>query len=195
MKPTQDSPVVIRDNQPEKKLSDEEILKIQQEEEKERSQIVNKYIIEKANNNFKYKIYCEEQKNKVVNFRKIKILKSGKLIQEIKIPKDSAFIFHDNEFDFSSHEDWNFDGHQDIKLIKFVGMVNAEYYLWIYNNKSKKYDFCQSFSSILSPVINKGSKEIISKYHVGPTEYHFETYKYKNGKFIKTSEEVEGGDY
>ncbi|GAA5095709.1 hypothetical protein GCM10023210_28780 [Chryseobacterium ginsengisoli] len=194
-KAVQDSPVVIKDDQPEKELSNEEILKIQQEEERERSQIIRKYTIEKTNNNFKYKIYCEEQKNEVVNLRKIKILKSGKLIQEIKIPKDSAIIYHDYEFDFSSNEDWNFDGFPDVKMIKFVGMVDVEYYLWIYDKKSKKYNLCQSFSGILNPILNKKDKEITSKYHIGPTEYHFETYNYKNGKFVKTYEQVEGEDY
>lgn len=189
----QDSPVISKDK--EIKRSDEEILKIQKEEEKERSQIVRKYTLSKKGNGFEYKVFCEEEKSGMINFTKVNILKSGKLFQQLKIDKDSTLVYHDYEVNFSCDEDWNFDGYNDFKLINRVGMVDQSYYLWLYDKKSRKYKFSPSFSKIINPVANKKTKEITSSYHTGPVTYYYFTYEFKNGKFVQTKSEVEGEDY
>ncbi|KQS91346.1 hypothetical protein [Chryseobacterium sp. Leaf394] len=174
------------------KLSDEEILKIQEEEEIKRSQIVRKYTVSKKGNGFEYKVFCEEQKSGLINFPKIEVLKSGKLFQKLETEKDSTLVLHDYEVSFSCDEDWNFDGSKDFKLIKWVGMVDQSYYLWLFDEKSGKYIFSPSFSKIINPVANLKSKEITSSYHAGPTTFYYSTYQFKKGKFIKTHFEVEG---
>ncbi|MCI3938492.1 hypothetical protein MQX03_14910 [Chryseobacterium aahli] len=189
----QDSSVISKNK--EVKLSDEEILKIQKEEEKERSQIVRKYTLLKKENGFEYKVFCEEQKSGMTNFTKVNILKSGKLFQQLKIDKDSTFVYHDNEVNFSCDEDWNFDGYNDFKLINWTGMVDQSYYLWLYDKDSGKYKFSPSFSKIINPIANKKNKEITSSYHAGPVTYYYFTYEFKNGKFVQTKAEVEGEDY
>ncbi|MDQ8142685.1 hypothetical protein [Chryseobacterium sp. CFS15] len=177
------------------KLSNEEILKIQKEEEKERSQIVRKYTLSQKGNGFEYKVFCEEEKSGMINFTKVNILKLGKLFQQLKIDKDSTLVFHDYEVDFSCNEDWNFDGYNDFKLINRVGMVDQSYYLWLYDEKSRKYKLSPSFSKIINPVANKKNKEITSSYHAGPVTYYYFTYEFENGKFVQTKAEVEGEDY
>ncbi|UFH31351.1 hypothetical protein LNP04_15465 [Chryseobacterium sp. C-71] len=186
----QDSSVISKEK--EVKLTDEEILKIQEEEEKERSQIVRKYTLSKKGNGFEYKVFCEEEKSGMINFTKVNVLKSGKLFQQLKIDKDSTIVFHDYEVDFSSDEDWNFDGYNDFKLIKWVGMVDQSYYLWLYDKKSGKYKFSPSFGEIINPVAHKKSKEITSSYHAGPSTYYYSPYQFKKGKYIQTHSEVEG---
>lgn len=186
----QDSSLISKNK--EDKLSDEEILKIQKEEEKERSQIVRKYTLSKKGNGFEYKVFCEEEKSGMINFTKVNILKSGKLFQQLKIDKDSTLVFHDYEVDFSCNEDWNFDAYNDFKLINRVGMVDQSYYLWLYDKNSGKYKFSPSFSKIINPVANKKSKEITSSYHAGPVTYYYFTYEFKKGKFVQTKAEVEG---
>ena len=188
-----DSSVISKDK--EVKRSDEEILKIQKEEEKERSQIVRKYTLSKKGNGFEYKVFCEEEKSGMINFKKVNILKSGKLFQQLKIDKDSTFVYHDNEVNFSYDEDWNFDGYNDFKLINWAGMVDRSYYLWLYDKDSGKYKFSPSFSKIINPIANKKNKEITSSYHAGPVTYYYFAYEFKNGKFIQTKAEVEGEDY
>ena len=128
----------------------------------------------------------------MIGFRKIKIFKDGKFLQKIDIPKDSAQIYYDYEFDFSANEDWNFDAYNDFKLINRVGMVDQSYYLWLYDKNSGKYKFSPSFSKIINPVANKKSKEITSSYHAGPVTYYYFTYEFKKGKFVQTKAEVEG---
>lgn len=183
-KEVQDSSVV--NNQKENVLSDEEILKLQKEEEAKMSEIVRKYTLQKSGNGFDYKVFCEEQKNGMINFRKINILKSGKLIQQLKVDKDSTYIYHDYEVDFSCNEDWNFDGFKDFKLIQRVGMVDQQYYLWIFDNVSGRYKFSPSFVKIMNPVLDKNKKEITSSYHIGPTDFYYEIYKWKNNKYVMT---------
>jgi len=175
--------------------NNQKIKKEQERQNREREQIVKKYTIDKKGNGLNYQIFCEEQKNGIVNFRKIKILKSGQLIQKINLPKDSAYVYHDDEIDFSSDEDWNFDGNNDIVLINWHGMVDSKYYLWIYDKNSGKYDFCPSFSKIMSPALDQKKKEIVSEYHIGPTEFHYEKYQWKKGKYVLTHSKVEGGEY
>lgn len=184
----QDSSVISKDQ--EVKLTDEEILKIQQEE-KERSQIVRKYLLSKKGNGFEYKIFCEEEKSGMINFSKVNILKSGKLFQQLKIDKDSIFVYHDYEVDFSCDEDWNFDGYNDFTLINWVGMVDQSYYLWLYDKNSKKYKFSPSFGKIKNPVADKKNKQITSSYHIGST-YYSEIYKFKKGKYLQTYSETKG---
>ncbi|MBD8082456.1 XAC2610-related protein [Chryseobacterium caseinilyticum] len=186
----QDSPVIAKDKIV--KLSDQEILKIQEKEEKERSQIVRKYTVSKKGNGFEYKVFCEEQKSGLINFPKIEVLKSGKLFQKLETDKDSTLVLHDYEVSFSCDEDWNFDGHKDFTLIKWVGMVDQSYYLWLFDEKSGKYIFSPSFSKIINPVANLKSKEITSSYHAGPTTFYYSTYQFKKGKFVRTHFEVEG---
>jgi hypothetical protein len=189
----QDSSIAIKDIEP--KLSDEEILKQEKEREKELSKVVSKYTVEEKYKDFKYKIYCEKEKSEVIGFRKIKIFKDGKFLQKIDIPKDSAQIYYDYEFDFSANEDWNFDGLPDMKLLKFHGMVDAEFYLWLYNNKTKKYDFCPSFGKIVNPVVDKKNKQITSSYHAGPVTYYYFGYKFINGKYVEAWSDVKGDDF
>lgn len=175
--------------------SDEEIIKEQEKQDREREQIVKKYTIDKKGNGLVYQIFCEEQKNGIVNFRKIKILKSGQLIQKINIQKDSAYVYNKNEIDFSNDTDWNFDGNNDIVLINWHGMVDTTYYLWLYDKNSGKYNLCPSFSEIMNPGLDKKKKEIVSEYHVGPTEFHYKKYQWKKGKYVLTDSKVEGGEY
>lgn len=189
-KTAQDSSVIS--NEKEVKMTDEEILKIQQEEEKERSQIIRKYTVSKKGNGFEYKVFCEEEKSGMINFTKVNILKSGKLFQQLKIDKDSTIVFHDYEVDFSCNEDWNFDGFNDFKLVKWTGMVDRSYYLWLYDKTSGKYKLSPSFGKIINPVVDKKNKEITSSYHAGPTTYYYSIYKFKKGKFVQTHSEVEG---
>ncbi|MCQ4140888.1 hypothetical protein [Chryseobacterium sp. EO14] len=191
----EDSPIVIQDLQPkEKELSDEEIKRQQREDEKEMSVIIRKYTLTEKSNGFKYQIFCEEQKNGVINYKKIDVLKSGKLFQRFHVDKDSTFIYHDYEVDFSYNEDWNFDGYKDIKLTQRAGMVDQSYYLWLFDKKSGKYQLNSTFKKILNPVLHKENKEITSEYHIGSVEYHYETYKYKGGKFVKIHEQIEGDE-
>lgn len=189
------SPKIIQDSviskDKEVKLTNEEILKIQQEEDKERSQIVRKYILSKKGNGFEYKIFCEEEKSGMINFSKVNIFKSGKFFQQLKIDKDSTFVYHDYEVDFSCDEDWNFDGYNDFTLINWVGMVDQSYYLWLYDKNSKKYKFSPSFGKIKNPVADKKNKQITSSYHIGST-YYLEIYKFKKGKYLQTYSEVKG---
>lgn len=185
----QDSPVIVKDKIV--KLSDQEILKIQEQEEKERSQIVRKYTVSKKGNGFEYIVFCEEQKSGMINFPKVEILKSGKLFQKLT-DIDSTLVLHDYEVSFSCDEDWNFDGYKDFTLIKWVGMVDQSYHLWLFDEKSGKYIFSPSFSKIINPVLDKKSREITSSYHAGPTTYYYSTYQFKKGKFVRTHFEVEG---
>ena len=131
----------------------------------------------------------------MINFTKANILKSGKLFQQLKIDKDSTFVYHDNEVNFSCDEDWDFDGYNDFKLINWAGMVDQSYYLWLYDKDSGKYKFSPSFGKIINPVAHKKSKEITSSYHTGPVTYYYFTYQFKKGKFVQTKSEVEGEDY
>lgn len=185
----QDSSVISKNK--EVKLTDEEILKIQQEEEKERSEIVKKYTLSKKSNGFEYNVFCEEQKDGMINFSKVDVLRSGKLFQQLEINKDSTFVYHDYEVDFSCEDDWNFDGYNDFTLINWVGMVDQSYYLWLYDKKSGKYKFSPSFSKIKNPSTNKKKREITSSYHIGST-YYFEIYKFKNGKYVQTFADIDG---
>jgi len=185
-----DSPATSKDKAV--KLSDEEIVKIQREEEKERSQIVRKYIVSKKGNGFEYKVFCEEQKSGMINFPKIEVLKKGKLFQKLEIDKDSTLVLHDDEVSFSCEEDWNFDGYKDFTLIKWVGMADQSYYLWLFDRKLGKYKLSPSFGKIINPVADKKSKGITSSYHAGPTTYYYSTYQFKKGSFVKTHFEVEG---
>ena len=190
----QDSSIITKDKQPEKvELSDEEILKIQKEEEKKMSEIVRKYTLQKNGNGFEYQVFCEEQKNGMINFRKVNILKSGKLLQQLKVEKDSTFVYHDYEVDFSCDEDWNFDGFKDFKLINWVGMVDQSYYLWLFDKSSGKYKLAPSFGKIINPVADQNKKEITSGYHTGPTNYYF-IYKWNKGRFIQTYAQVDGDE-
>ena len=164
----------INYNETSTKKSDEEILKEQEKREKELEKIIKKFKIDKKGNGFVYQIFCEEQKSNLINFRKIKILKSGQLIQTIPIAKDSAYVYNVDEIDFASDKDWNFDGNNDIMLVNWHGMVDATYYLWLFDENSGKYVFCPSFSKIKTPGLDKEKKEIVSEYHIGPSHFYYE---------------------
>ena len=185
----------INYNETSTKKSDEEILKEQEKREKESEKIIKKFKIDKKGNGFVYQIFCEEQKSNLINFRKIKILKSGQLIQTIPIAKDSAYVYNVDEIDFASDKDWNFDGNNDIMLVNWHGMVDATYYLWLFDENSGKYVFCPSFSKIKTPGLDKEKKEIVSEYHIGPSHFYYEKYKWRNGKFVMTYSKSEGEEF
>lgn len=188
------NPDSLNSSEPSPQMSDEEISKEQEIRERELAKIIKKFKIDKKGNGFDYQIFCEEQKSGIINFRKIKISKSGKLIQTIPIAKDSAYVYKVDEIDFSSDKDWNFDGNNDIILINWHGMVDATYYLWLFDEKSEKYVFCPSFSKIMTPGLDKKNNEIVSEYHIGPTNFYYEKYKWRNGKFVMTYSKSEGED-
>ena len=132
--------IYIVDTLKENKIIDSEKLKKQEEQdrkewlhhEKEISRIVKRYIIEKKSNDFIFKLFCEEQKNEIVNFKKIEVYKSNKLVQKLKT--DSAYVYNKDEIYFELKEDVNFDGHKDLQLVNWVGMHDETYNFWLYED-------------------------------------------------------------
>ena len=82
-----------------------------------------------------------------------------------------------------------------IMLVNWHGMVDATYYLWLFDENSGKYVFCPSFSKIKTPGLDKEKKEIVSEYHIGPSHFYYEKYKWRNGKFVMTYSKSEGEEF
>lgn len=74
----------INYNETSTKKSDEEILKEQEKREKELEKIIKKFKIDKKETGLFIKFFVKNKSN-LINFRKIKILKSGQLIQTIQV--------------------------------------------------------------------------------------------------------------
>lgn len=139
---------------------------------------------------FKAKVYYQ-RKNGEVSYYKIVIFKNKKQIQTFKIAPEAPF--YNEDYINLTFEDANFDGKIDFLITKFVGMNFDEKYLYLYNDRIfiKK----KNFDKIISPTVDTKNKQIVSEYHVGPTEYHREIYKWKKGKLIQIYSQVEGEDY
>ena len=75
-------------------------------------------------------------------------------------------------------EDVNFDGYNDLRIMKYLpGGANVPYYFWIYNPAKEVFEENKAFEVVVSPTVDTSKKELISRQRVSAAEYHTEYYK------------------
>jgi hypothetical protein len=90
-----------------------------------------------------------------------------------------------------SFEDINFDGHQDIKMLRWYGAAgNAGYIYWLFNPATSSF-ITQPNSELLelsNPKLNINTKEVCTSGNAGHDEFYKACYAWKNTHLNKTSE-------
>ena len=80
-------------------------------------------------------------------------------------------------------EDVNFDGYNDLRIMKYLpGGANVPYYFWVYNPTQRIFEGNEAFEVVVSPTVDTSNKELISRQRVSAAEYHTEYYKTESGK-------------
>jgi hypothetical protein len=77
----------------------------------------------------------------------------------------------------SHFEDLNFDGHADIKIFKSAGNVEKIYDVYLYNPRTRKYEFNEDFSNIPCIEADRKSRQVIGQcFHASACENWTERY-------------------
>ena len=94
-------------------------------------------------------------------------------------------------------EDVNFDGYNDLRIMKYLpGGANVPYYFWIYNPAKEVFEENEAFEVVVSPTVDTSAKELISRQRVSAAEYHTEFYRTEAGKpvLVRRDERVFSSD-
>ncbi len=57
-------------------------------------------------------------------------------------------------------EDFNGDGHRDIRILYYEGEEGTRYRLWLWGERAGKYSECRLYSSIIDPAYNEEDKTV-----------------------------------
>lgn len=87
-------------------------------------------------------------------------------------------------------DDWNFDGIPDLQVCTgpMNGFGNYTYDVWLWNDKTHKFEKLNYDVEIYSPEIDSENKCIISNWRLDD-DLEFVTYQWKNGKLVETKRE------
>ncbi|AOM80522.1 XAC2610-related protein [Pedobacter steynii] len=112
----------------------------------------------------------------------IRIYSNNKLVQVIKDPglvKDTAQIIHP--------VDVNFDGYPDLQIYSHSGGAGPNYgnNYYLYNPKTKRFDYHAKLSDLSQPEINVKTKSISAAWRNGAGNYGSEKYKWINRQLIQ----------
>jgi hypothetical protein len=135
-------------------------------------------------NGYSYVLKGRQETNEVISFKSINIFFKGKLHQ--KIIFDTVSVLRETEAYCSVSEDVNFDGYNDLEVVNQVGNYWSSSSFWLYDKKAKKYEYYKPMDTIVNPVVDSKNKSITSNYHVGPTDYYYKVYEWKNHKLVMT---------
>ena len=89
--------------------------------------------------------------------------------------------------DALQHQDANFDGYQDIRLVSGVGATgNASYNFWLFNKDTGRFDFNQDLSDLIDPVLHPANNQITTHMNNGCAGECFVdgTYIFEDGKLV-----------
>lgn len=140
-------------------------------------------------NGYLYTLKGLESPNGAINFKSINIFYRNKLHQ--KIIFDTVSVLNEREVVFNVDKDANFDGFNDVELINWAGNYAYSSSFWLYNQKTKKYDYYKPLDTIQNIKIDIGKREITSDYHIGPVNTYSKIYQWKNGKLLMMSAHIE----
>ena len=89
-----------------------------------------------------------------------------------------------------TEDDWNFDGIPDLQVCTgpMNGFGNYTYDVWLWNDKTHKFEKLNYDVEIYSPEIDSENKCIISNWRLDD-DLEFVTYQWKNGKLVETKRE------
>jgi hypothetical protein len=136
-------------------------------------------------NGYSYVLKGRQETNEVINFKSINIFFKKKLHQ--KIIFDTVSVLREAEAYFDVSKDVNFDGYNDLEVINQVGNYWSSSSFWLYDKKLKKYEYYKPMDTIINPVVDSKSKSITSNYHIGPTDFYYKVYEWKNNKLVMTN--------
>jgi len=80
--------------------------------------------------------------------------------------------------------DWNFDGFNDISVLNECGSAGLSYWIWLYNQKSRKFIYSDDLSKVWGLEMDSISKCIVHHFRAGAPEESWDTFKIKNDKLI-----------
>jgi len=135
-------------------------------------------------NGYSYVLEGRQETNEVINFKSITVFFKGKIHQ--KIIFDTVSVLHEAEVYFDVSKDVNFDGYNDLETVNQVGNYWSSSSFWLYDKKVKKYKYYKPMDTIVNPVIDSKRRSITSSYHVGPADYYYKVYEWKNNKLVMT---------
>lgn len=107
---------------------------------------------------FTYKFIADEDKKVKALF----VYKGRRLVQKLPLPQQEEFRYDDFGVGVSE-EDFDFDGHPDLRLMTLVGgRGNSSSYVWLYSAKSSRFVFSQALSELASVSADPKTRTIIS---------------------------------
>lgn len=114
--------------------------------------------------------------------------KNGKKIQTIR---DAGYLTSENHT--IDMIDANFDGYEDMMIYSHDGGAgpNSGYNFYIYNPKSKRFEYNQILSELTQTQIDAKAKMIIAAWRNGAAEHGYEEYKWINGKLTMTKQAID----
>lgn len=107
---------------------------------------------------YSYTLKGRQNINDGINFKSIDIFHQKKLHQRIIF--DTVSVLNESEAYFNVSQDVNFDGFKDLEVINQVGNYWSSSSFWLYNKKTKKYDYYKPMDTIINPVVDKKIKQL-----------------------------------
>lgn len=144
-----------------------------------KNQLIN-YTIEDSH--FVYCLFYENEGNDFILLEKLKV--SNKQTKVEVLNEKLNIEVPINYLQLNIAEDYNFDGHNDISLLTYVGSYNNNYTFWLYDSLTNNFKHFTELDNVYNPIFMKESKIICSKYRVGLSEFYFSKYIWDNNGIV-----------
>jgi hypothetical protein len=130
-----------------------------------------------------------KETNDVINFKSINIFYKKELHQ--KIIFDTVSVLNESEAYFDISKDVNFDGYKDLEVVNQVGNYWSTSSFWLYDKKSRKFNYYKPMDTIINPKVDTRNKLILSDYHVGPSNFYNKVYQWEKNKLVMISSQAD----
>lgn len=143
-------------------------------------------------NGYVYKLKGIQFPDGKTDLASVEIYSRGKLHQKVNF--DTVYLLNEEEAFFSVDKDVNFDGYNDLEIVKVKGNYFSKSSFWLYDHQDKKYIHTGELDEIFNPEIDAVHQLIYSSYHIGPSDHYSEVYKWKNKRLVLMNRQVMEND-
>jgi hypothetical protein len=111
----------------------------------------------------------------------------GKTVQKIETADfndgEDASTYNDDPDERILFEDLNFDGWDDMRIVRYIGAgANIPYIVWLWDTGKKQFVYDEALSELVNIQADKDAKTIKSGGRYSAAEYGENDYKYIDGK-------------
>lgn len=136
-------------------------------------------------------------KEKIVLINRIDVVPVGATTAtQVLIVDSGESPMSDTDRSYVSVEDLNFDGYNDLKVLRSQGATgNTTYTVWMFDPKTSQFILNKQLSNLMNPTPNPKTETLTSFSNSSAADWGHQTYVWKNGQLMLIHEVIQNFEH